>query len=73
MALNSSKQTNLILEHGTSEGPDSCKYKVQFVQLFVAVRGRVLWNEQSFQQITQHLDHRDVHDGCDLLEPEILS
>lgn len=60
--------SNLILESDTSKGPDTGKDKVQLIQLLGTVWGRVLWGQQTFQQVTQHLDVTVVCYRCDLLE-----
>lgn len=60
--------TNLILEHSTTEGPDCSEHKVEFIQLFVAVRRRVGGIQKALQKVTQSCYHGDIRDRRDLLE-----
>ena len=60
--------THLILEHTRAESPDAGEYKVQLIQLLRTISRCVLFRQQALQQMTQHLNVRDFHDGGDLLE-----
>ena len=55
-----------------SEGPNTGKYKVQFVEFFGWIIGRyVLGYNHAFQESAEGLNVTDVRNGCDFLKPVI--
>ena len=60
-------QPNLVLEHGPAKGPDARKDKEELIELTGRVRWHVLWCQKALQQVQDHLYHRDLRDGGDLL------
>lgn len=65
--------TNLILEQGSSKGPDGGEGEVEFIEFLRAIWRRVLGGEQTLQKVTQHLDHALLRDGDDLLKPSHIT
>ena len=58
----------LIFVHGATKCPYCCKYEVQFIPLFRAIRGSVLRSQQNFKQVAQSLDHALLRNWSNLLE-----
>lgn len=65
---NSYIKSHLILEHGPTEGPNSCKDKVELIEILMAVWRSVFWDEKTLQEVTQHLDHALLRYRNDLLK-----
>lgn len=59
----------LVLKHRSTESPDTGKRKVHFIQLLGAIRRDIGWNQQTIEQIAQHLNVRNISDRRDFLEP----
>ena len=63
----------LVLKHCPTKGPNCCKNKIEFIDLFGCISGRVSWCKQSLKEIAESLDHADVSDGCDFFEADTQS
>lgn len=61
-------EIHLVLEHGPSEGPDSGEDEVELVEILVAVWRSVFWNEETLQEVTQHLHQTLLRNRDDLLK-----
>ena len=62
-------RTDLVLEEEAPKGPDGTEDKEEFVDLFAGVGRCVLGRQLCLQQVTQRLDHTDLLDRSDHLEP----
>ena len=58
----------LILEKGSTEGPDAAEDEVELIPLLRTVRWRVFGSQDALEQVAEHLQVADVTDRCDLLE-----
>lgn len=58
----------LVLECGTTKGPDSSKDKIKFIQLFGAVWRGILLGEEAFKEGAQHLNHALLRNWNNLLK-----
>lgn len=61
-------EIHLVLEHGPSEGPDSGEDEVELVEILMAVWRSVFWDEETLQEVAQHLHQTLFRNRDDLLK-----